>query len=188
MRIEEAVERGEEVYPSQIKAWRSEIRIPIMLQKIELTEEQREEIKRRQLELNYYFKARALRKVEEGSQYSSDNEDVEVSEYESTDNEEAAEIAAQAMSSVQYVVMKNAEGKDVYKRKKIKMNRAKKQRGEDYEEQRARILSARAKNRSTQQIAKIKKYSNMYANFSSNYHKTLDTIVEQSKKHLLNKA
>ena len=154
MRIEEAVERGEEVYPSQIKAWRSEIRIPIMLQKIELTEEQREEIKRRQLELNYYFKARALRKVEEGSQYSSDNEDVEVSEYESTDNEEAAEIAikmitAQAMSSVQYVVMKNAEGKDVYKRKKIKMNRAKKQRGEDYEEQRARILSARAKNRST---------------------------------------
>ena len=45
------MEREGIVQTSQIKVWRDEIRIPVMLQKVELTKEQREEVESKQVEL-----------------------------------------------------------------------------------------------------------------------------------------
>jgi len=82
----------------------------------------------------------------------------------------------------------NPVGKEVYKRRSVVPHRVKKEREEDYEERRERILSARKRNRSQDVIASIKKYSNIYAKFAENYSKTLDNVLEQSKNHLRNKA
>jgi len=49
-----------------------------------------------------------LRRLEEGSQYSSDMEDVRMSEYLSTDNEEAGDIAVRQMAKV--ITMNNLRG------------------------------------------------------------------------------
>ena len=87
MRIETAIENGEVVHPSQIKIWRSEIRIPVFLQNVKLTEEQKQEVEKNYNDQVDYFKKRAMRMIEEGSQYSSDYEEMEESEYITTDGE-----------------------------------------------------------------------------------------------------
>ena len=87
MRIETAIEKGEVVHPSQIKIWRSEIRIPVFLQNVKLTDEQKQEVEKNYNDQVDYFKKRAMRMIEEGSQYSSDYEEMEESEYITTDGE-----------------------------------------------------------------------------------------------------
>ena len=67
-----------------------------------------------------------------------------------------------------------------------------KQRDDDYHEKKARALSAREKRIGSANAEKNKResrqYRNMFANFAQNYSKTLDKLVKQSKKYMLNKA
>ena len=78
---------GQVVTTADIKHMRSEIRVPAMYRQIKLSEEELAEVDKLQQELAEYYKNRTLRKLEEGSMYSSEFEDVEVSEYVSTDGE-----------------------------------------------------------------------------------------------------
>ena len=63
------------------------MRIPAMFIEIELDESALEEVQELQVEQAEYFKTRALRIIEDGSQYSSDFEEIEKSDYVSTDGE-----------------------------------------------------------------------------------------------------
>ena len=87
-RVEKAIENQEVVHPSQIKVWRAEIRIPAMYKDIKLTEPQLEEVESLQQEQADYYRDRALRKIEEGSEYSSDFEQIEQSDYVTSDGED----------------------------------------------------------------------------------------------------
>ena len=86
-KFDRAVAEGETVHPNQLKIWRAEMRIPAMFVDLRLTDLQLREIEERQKEQVEYIQNRALRKIEEGSEYSSDYEEVEKSEYYSTDGE-----------------------------------------------------------------------------------------------------
>ena len=90
----------------------------------------------------------------------------------------AHEIDDNVMPVIQYVIRKNPAGEDIYKRRVITKKRTIKERSEGYEEKRERIVSARAKNRNDKIEANIKKYENIYSRFASNYHGTLDTLIE----------
>ena len=63
------------------------MRIPGMFVNIQLTDEQLKAVEERQKEQVEYVKNRALRMIEEGSEYSSDFEEIEKSDYVSTDGE-----------------------------------------------------------------------------------------------------
>ena len=63
------------------------MRIPAMFQGLNLSDEDKDEVAELQREQAEYFQRRALKKLEEGSDYSSDFEEVEKSEYVSTDGE-----------------------------------------------------------------------------------------------------
>ena len=63
------------------------MRIPAMFQGLNLSDEDKDEVAELQREQAEYFRNRALKKLEEGSDYSSDFEEVEKSEYVSTDGE-----------------------------------------------------------------------------------------------------
>ena len=76
-RMARASELGESVHPDQLKIWRSEIRVPAMYRDLKLSEKQLEQVQELQREQAEYFRARAVKKMEEGSQYSSDYEEVD---------------------------------------------------------------------------------------------------------------
>ena len=87
VKAERAAEENDSVDPNQIKIWREEIIIPGRFKDVKLTKEQLAEVQEMQREQAEYFKERALRKIEEGSQYSSDYEEADVSEYLTSDGE-----------------------------------------------------------------------------------------------------
>ena len=71
----------------------------------------------------------------------------------------------------------------------VNKSRNRKVRTENYEEKRARLLSARAKNASPDDAAsRLRKYENLYSKFAENYANTLEALVENSKNHLKNAA
>ena len=53
------------------------MRIPAMYQKIKLDDREMRDLENRTEELVEHYKARALRKIEEGSEYSSDFESID---------------------------------------------------------------------------------------------------------------
>ena len=63
-----------------VKSMRQQIRVPAMYRKFALDDEQMQEVERRQQEQAEEFRERVLRMIEMGSDYSSDYEEVEVSE------------------------------------------------------------------------------------------------------------
>ena len=87
LKVECAVEKNEVIHPNQVKIWRSEMRVPAMYQSIKLETEEIEDVERRQHEQAEYYKNRALKKIEEGSEYSSDFESIDESDYVTTDGE-----------------------------------------------------------------------------------------------------
>lgn len=89
LKLERSAAIGENIHPNQLKIWRSEMRIPAMFFNIQLTEEQLKTVEQKQKEQAEYIRERALRKIEEGSEYSSDYEEIEKSDYVSTDGEGA---------------------------------------------------------------------------------------------------
>ena len=70
---------------------RKELRIPAYLLTVKLNEEQLEELEEKMQELAEEFQERARRRIEEGSEYSSDYEEIEISEYVTTDGEDNKE-------------------------------------------------------------------------------------------------
>ena len=76
------------------------------------------------------------------------------------------------------MINKNKLGEDITRRRIIKKERKVKIRDDGYDEERARIQSARAKNRSKKVETNIKKYENIYTRFAENYTNTLDTLVD----------
>lgn len=64
------------------------MRIPAMYRNVKLTEDQLAEVEELQREQAEYYKERAERRIEQGSEYSSDFEEVGVSEYVDTDGGE----------------------------------------------------------------------------------------------------
>lgn len=87
------------------------------------------------------------------------------------------EIDDNIMPVVSYIIAKNSEGNDVYKRRHTKMQRVLKNRDDDYEEKREKMLSDLAKNRSKTVENNIKKYENIYARFALNYNDTLEDLI-----------
>ena len=63
------------------------MRIPGMFINLKLTDQQLQTVEDRQKEQVEYVQKRALRMIEEGSEYSSDFEEIEKSDYVSTDGE-----------------------------------------------------------------------------------------------------
>ena len=63
------------------------MRIPAMYQNIKLDELEMRDLERQREDQVEYHKKRALRKIEEGSEYSSDFESVDESDYVTTDGE-----------------------------------------------------------------------------------------------------
>lgn len=86
-RVEEMIEQGENVNTQEMKKLRSQVRVPAMYRDIQLSKDQMDEIEADQNEQVDYYCQRAIRKLEEGSAYSSDFEDKQISEYYSTDGE-----------------------------------------------------------------------------------------------------
>lgn len=76
------------------------------------------------------------------------------------------------------MINKNKLGEDITRRRIIKKERKVKIRDDGYDEKRARLQSARAKNRSKKVETNIKKYENIYSRFAENYTNTLDTLVD----------
>ena len=62
--------------------------ITAYLLNVTLNEEQLEELEEKMQELAEEFQERARRRIEEGSEYSSDYEEYEISEYVTTDAED----------------------------------------------------------------------------------------------------
>ena len=73
-----------------IANWRGQIRLPQNLARVQLTDAQKQLLEQQQSEQVQYFRDRAIRKIEEGSVYSSDYESVDQSAYHTTDDEEKA--------------------------------------------------------------------------------------------------
>ena len=75
---------------------------------VKLTEEQLEELEEKMQELAEEFQERARRRIEEGSEYSSDYEEIEKSDYVTTDgednNETQVEISKQRITQASIVV------------------------------------------------------------------------------------
>ena len=76
------------------------MRIPAMFIDVKLEDVDLKEVEELQLEQAEYFKARALRIIEEGSQYSSDFEEIEKSDYVSTDGEGTANQEVYNVSNI----------------------------------------------------------------------------------------
>lgn len=78
------------------------------------------------------------------------------------------------------------------KKRVVKKSRVLKERKDDYEKERARILAELQMNFTEEEkqaiAARAKKYSSLFSNFAQNYSKTLEIIAEESKKFFQNKA
>ena len=82
----------------------------------------------------------------------------------------------------EYMIVKNEDGKEVYKRRVMNKERVRKSRPEGYYEEKQRALSARAKRLNSDQLEakekREKQYKNMFSNFAINYSSKLDSIVK----------
>ena len=87
-KVNELIGAGNKLSSNEISAMRRDIRVPAMFRKFKLDEAQLKEVKKLQLEQAEEFKEKAMRKIEEGSAYSSDYEEVEISEWVTTDHVE----------------------------------------------------------------------------------------------------
>ena len=67
---------------------RESIRIPAMLQHVELSEEQKTELQEQHKRETEVYKRRSIMMLELGSQYSSDYDEISESEYITTDGED----------------------------------------------------------------------------------------------------
>ena len=89
----------------------------------------------------------------------------------------------------QYVITRNAQNKDVYKRRVVMKKRVRKERDDEYFIERDKALSARAKKQDTTAIdKKVQKYQNMFSKFAENYANTIQHLVDESKDYLRKKA
>jgi len=80
-KVNELIGAGNKLGTNEISSMRKEIRVPAMFRKFKMDETQLKEVKLLQLEQAEEFKEKAMRKIEEGSAYSSDYEEVEISEW-----------------------------------------------------------------------------------------------------------
>ena len=88
-KLEKQVEQNEVVDQNQVQMWRDEMRIPAMFKKVSALEEQDlAEVEGKIGEEVKFYQERALKKIEQGSLYSSDFEEVEESDYVTTDGED----------------------------------------------------------------------------------------------------
>ena len=73
---ERLVENGEELTADKLKFWRSQIRVRGYFVDVKLSQRQLDEVARRNKEQNEYSTQRVMRKLEYGSDYSSEYEEV----------------------------------------------------------------------------------------------------------------
>ena len=85
------------------------------------------------------------------------------------------------------MIVTNAEGKEVYKRRVIQKERVRKERPEGYYEEKQRALEERAVRNSQMGIIageveakeqRVKQYKNIFANFAANYAGRFDANVK----------
>ena len=97
-----------------------------------------------------------------------------------------------ALPVTQYVVTKAPDGKHAYKRRVVTKARRRKERSEEYVAQKKLAVVERQRQMGERaadvQAEKARRFGNMYQKFAMNYAKTLEALVVQSQKHMLNKA
>ena len=75
--------------------------------------------------------------------------------------------------ATKYMIVRNAEGKDVYKRRVVNKERVKKERPEGYHEEKEKALSERALRLSIAEYdtkeARHSTYENIFTKFANNY-------------------
>ena len=98
---ERLVESGQELTPDKLKFWRSQIRVPGYFVDVKLSKRQLDEVARRNKEQNEYMTTRVMRRLEYGSDYSSEYERVVESEYVTTDGENQDQEKVTSAPSVQ---------------------------------------------------------------------------------------
>ena len=92
VRMSQMIDQDNNVDKKQLLEMRKQMRVPAMFRKFKLDDEQMKEVELRQSQQAEEFKEKVLRKIEEGSNYSSDFEEQEFSEWVSGDEFEVNEV------------------------------------------------------------------------------------------------